>query len=103
MGGMLQVAARLWRREDLRWLPRSLAVPVGVALTLGAGAWFYLSYYQLIFVPGPAGLELIVLFAAATALAVWGTRILYKISSLVTRQQPAGEAGIARPRRWSDE
>jgi hypothetical protein len=80
MSGLLQVVAYRWGREDLRWLPSHLAQPLGGLLVLGALGSFYLRFYDLIFVPGPAGLELILLFAVATALAVWLTRLLHRIS-----------------------
>ncbi|MBA3532849.1 MAG: hypothetical protein H0T73_13065 [Ardenticatenales bacterium] len=74
MLGMLQVIAAHWQRESLCWLPVRMAKPLGSLAMLGALAWFYLSYYPLIFVPGPAGLELMLLFGGGTAIAVWLTR-----------------------------
>ncbi|MDQ4074962.1 MAG: hypothetical protein M3220_01810 [Chloroflexota bacterium] len=79
MVGLLQVVAVRWGREDLRWLPASLAPWLGLLLSAGAMAWFYFRFYELIFVPGPAGLELILLFGGGTALAVWITRILHLV------------------------
>jgi hypothetical protein len=76
MLGLLQVVAVQWQRESLRWLPVRLAKPLGSLAIIGALAWFYLGYYPLIFVPGPAGLELMILFGGGTALAVWLTRAL---------------------------
>lgn len=80
MVGLLQGVAVLWGRDDLRWLPRSLALPVGALVVVAAGAWFYLRFYRLIFVPGPAGLELMVLFGGGAALAVWLTRLLHRLA-----------------------
>ncbi|MGB0389828.1 MAG: hypothetical protein ACPGWR_33825 [Ardenticatenaceae bacterium] len=82
MMGVLQIVATYSQREQLRWLPRKGAVPIGVLMMSGALAWFYVSYYRLIFVPGPAGLELMLLFSSGTALAVWLTRLLHWIKGL---------------------
>lgn len=79
MTGVLQAVAAQAGREELRWLPLSLALPLGLALTAGALAWFYLGYYRLIFVPGPAGLELMLLFGVGTALATWLSRALARL------------------------
>lgn len=73
MGALQWVAAT---RDELRWLPPRLLAPVGTLFILGAIAWFYTMHYPLIFVPGPAGLELMVLFGSGTIVAVWGTRLL---------------------------
>jgi hypothetical protein len=81
MVGLLQVVAVQWRRDDLLWLPRPLARPLGLLAILGAGAWFYLRFYRLIFVPGPAGLELMVLFGGGSILAIWLTRLLHWLTS----------------------
>ncbi len=54
-------------------------MPVGLLLAGGALAAFYLSFYRLIFVPGPAGLELILLFGGGTALAVWLSKLLHRL------------------------
>ena len=77
MMGALQLVANHWQRDDLRWLPHHSALPVGIFMIIGALSTFYLRYYDLIFVPGPAGLELMLLFGGATALAVWLTRLLH--------------------------
>lgn len=77
MSGLLQLVAARWGRADLRWLPRAAARPVGAALIAAAMVWFYLRFYPLIFVPGPAGLELILLFGGGTVLAVWVARLLH--------------------------
>jgi hypothetical protein len=77
MVGLLQVVAAQWGRDDLRWLPRSIAPILGWAVVVGAWAWLYVRFYRLIFVPGPAGLELMVLFGGATAIAIWVTRLLH--------------------------
>lgn len=72
--GALQIIAL--RRDEWRWLPRRLAPIVGICLIIGAVAWFYTTQYHLIFVPGPAGLELMVLFGTGTMVAIWLTRLL---------------------------
>lgn len=79
MMGALQIVAGRGGRDDLRWLPPRLAVPVGIFLLFGAIGWFYPTFYRLIFVPGPAGLELMVLFGSGTMLAVWATRLLARV------------------------
>lgn len=79
MMGLMQALSVRWQRPEFRWLPRRVAEPVGLLLVVGALAWFYLRYYQLIFVPGPAGLELIVLFASGSAVAVWLSRLLHAL------------------------
>jgi hypothetical protein len=76
MMGALQVVAVGAKRTDLQWLPVRIALPVGILLLGGAVGWFYTTFYRLIFVPGPAGLELMVLFGSGTAVAVWATRLL---------------------------
>jgi hypothetical protein len=84
MVGALQLVAL--HRADLRWLPRRLAPVVGVCLILGAVVWFYTTHYALIFVPGPAGLELMVLFGTGTMVAIWVTKIL-RITYCVLRER----------------
>lgn len=79
MTGLLQLVAARWQRDDLRWLPSGMATPVGLALGVGALLLFYLTQYPLIFVPGPAGLELMLLFGAGTALATWLSRGLARL------------------------
>lgn len=79
MIGLLQLVAARWSRDDLRWLPPAMATPVGLALGIGALLVFYVSQYPLIFVPGPAGLELMLLFGAGTALATWLSRGLARL------------------------
>ncbi|MCB0076568.1 MAG: hypothetical protein KDD73_04025 [Anaerolineales bacterium] len=74
MLGLLQGVAV--QRDDLRWLPTAWQWPVASLLVVGAVVVFYVRFYALIFVPGPAGLELILLFGGATAVAVWLTRLL---------------------------
>jgi hypothetical protein len=87
MMGALQVVAIGAKRVDLQWLPPRLAVPLGMLLIIGAVGWFYTTFYCLIFVPGPAGLELMVLFGSGTAVAVWVTRLL----AWVVRQRRTAE------------
>ena len=77
MMGALQLVARYWRRDDLSWLPHKRVFPVSLLMIIGAISTFYIRYYDLIFVPGPAGLELMLLFSGATAVAVWLTRVLH--------------------------
>lgn len=74
MLGLLQWVAV--QRNDLRWLPVAWQRPVALLLIGAALLLFYVRFYDLIFVPGPAGLELILLFGAATALATWLTHAL---------------------------
>ena len=76
MLGAIQAMAAASAREDLRWLPRRAALPLGLLIALAALLLFYRTFYALIFVPGPAGLELMLLFGAGTALALWLTRLL---------------------------
>ena len=82
MMGLLQLVATQWNREELRWLPANSALPIGSLMMVGALAWFYISYYRLIFVPGPAGLELMILFSGGSGLAVWLTRLLHWIRTI---------------------
>jgi len=77
MMGLLQVVAANWEREDLRWLPNSIATRLGLLTALSALTSFYLGYYELIFVPGPAGAELVILFSSGTLLALYLTRLLH--------------------------
>ena len=77
MMGALQLVAHYWQRDDLSWLPHNKVFPVSLLMIIGTISTFYIRYYDLIFVPGPAGLELMLLFSGATALAVWLTRLLY--------------------------
>lgn len=72
--GALQIVATQANRENLRWLPPRMSTPVGTLFILGAIGWFYTLHYRLIFVPGPAGLELMVLFGSGTIVATWVTR-----------------------------
>jgi hypothetical protein len=95
MLGLLQIVAVHAGREDLRWLPAGMVMPVGVLVTVGAVAWLYTQYYDLIFVPGPAGLELVLLFGGGTALAVWLTRVLRWLITLASR---SGRPSRANPR-----
>lgn len=81
MMGALQLVARYWQRDELRWLPHVSVLPVSSLMIVGAISTFYIRYYDLIFVPGPAGLELMLLFSGATALAVWLTRVLHWLVS----------------------
>jgi hypothetical protein len=92
MLGLLQIVATHGERQDLRWLPAGTALPVGVLTTVGATAWLYTQYYDLIFVPGPAGTELVILFGGGTAVAVWLTRALHWLSSLMGRSSTAQRA-----------
>lgn len=80
MLGLLQIVAVQYGQARLRWLPAPLARPLGVLAIVGAVATFYLRYYTLIFVPGPAGLELMLLFGGASAAAVWATRLLHALA-----------------------
>ena len=81
MMGALQLVARYWQRDDLSWLPHNVVLPISTLMIIGAISTFYIRYYELIFVPGPAGLELMLLFSGATALAVWLTRVLHWLLS----------------------
>jgi hypothetical protein len=92
MLGLLQIVATHGERQDLRWLPAGAALPVGVLTTVGAAAWLYTQYYHLIFVPGPAGTELVILFGGGTAIAVWLTRALHWLTTLVGRYGTARRA-----------
>lgn len=74
--GALQIVATQTDRKDLRWVPPRTGALVGMLFISGAIAWFYTTHYRLIFVPGPAGLELMVLFGSGTIVAVWVTRLL---------------------------
>ena len=74
--GALQIVATHSKREEFRWLPPRMSTLVGTILILGAIGWFYTMHYRLIFVPGPAGLELMVLFGSGTVIATWVTRFL---------------------------
>jgi hypothetical protein len=85
MVGALQLVARGGVREDLRWVPSRIGLFVGVLLILGTMGWFYTLHYRLIFVPGPAGLELMVLFGGGTMIAVWVTRLLAWVRESRTR------------------
>jgi hypothetical protein len=93
MLGLLQIVATRGEREDLRWLPAGAAMPVGLLATAGAGAWLYTQYYDLIFVPGPAGTELVILFGGGTAVAVWLTRALRWLTTIAGRSRMARHAG----------
>ena len=86
MVGLLQLVGA--RRDDLRWLPPRWRVPGGAALVVGALTFFYLPFYELIFVPGPAGLELMVLFGGATVLAIWLTRLLAALAQRSSSTHP---------------
>jgi len=90
MIGALQLVAARVKREDLRWVPPRIGIPVGTLLILGAIGWFYTTHYRLIFVPGPAGLELMVLFGSGTVVAVWATRLL---AWAVRQRRTAGTQG----------
>lgn len=85
MSGIVQAAAAHWGRADLRWLPLPLARPVGLLVAAGALVWFYVTFYELIFVPGPAGLELILLFGVGSAIAIWLARLASGIGRLLSR------------------
>lgn len=78
MLGAIQAIAATVPRDDLRWLPRRVALPLGLAIAAATMLVFYRTLYRLIFVPGPAGLELMLLFGVGTALALWLTRLLSK-------------------------
>lgn len=88
--GALQIVAIQAKREDLRWLPPQMGALVGMLFISGAIGWFYAIHYRLIFVPGPAGLELMVLFGSGTIVAVWVTRLL---AWAVRQQHNAGTQG----------
>ncbi len=95
MAGVLQAVAAWGGREDLRLLPPRAALPVGLGVAAAAATGFYLRYYELIFVPGPAGLELILLFGSGTALAVWLTRLLrVGLRGRVAARPPASVRGL---------
>lgn len=74
--GLLQILALRWGHPDLRWLPPRWAAPVGVVMIISSVATYYHQFYSLIFVPGPAGLELMLLFGGASITALWLTRLL---------------------------
>lgn len=85
--GVLQIAGARWDRLELRWpRSRSAAVLLGLVLVLASAAAFYVGMERLIFVPGLAGAELMVLFAAATLLA---TIVVRLIAWLLHRRAPA--------------
>lgn len=80
VAGVLQLIATHGARPDLAWLPPRAATPVGVGLILIPSLLFYLVGYRLIFVPGPAGLELMMLYAGGAVLAIWLTRLLHHLA-----------------------
>lgn len=79
VAGLLQLVATHGSRPDLAWLPPTAATPVGIALILVPSLLFYIGGYRLIYVPGPAGLELMLLYAGGAALAIWLTRALHRL------------------------
>lgn len=96
--GVLQVAAALHRREDIAWIPdRRARLIVGLLIWSAAFGIFYVTQYRLIFVPGPASTEALVLLGAAGLTAILVTRVLSWSTSAVhaIRSDDARDADVA--------
>ncbi len=72
--GTFQVIAAIYGYTGLSWLPMAwqpwAGSAAGALCIVGATAWFFAGFSDGIFRPGPAGLELFVIVAGATTLAL---------------------------------
>lgn len=96
--GVLQVAGARWDRPDLRWFRSRVASGLfGAVLIVTASAAFYLGMKRLIFVPGLAGTELIVIFAAATLVATLLVRLVARLRGRAPAPTVVAPAAAAQP------
>lgn len=91
-GGTLQMVAARYGYVGLAWVrPRWQpwgGTLFGVILIVGGTAWFFVRHSDGIFRPGPAGLELLLLFGAAGLVAMAGA--LAGAAIIQTGVQPRG-------------
>jgi hypothetical protein len=85
--GVIQATATRSGNNLLSWWPRQrgpVGAVIGVVLTAGSLWWFMTSYRHLIYRPGLAGAELVVIFATASGMAL----TLSRLGTSLTRRGP---------------